>query len=79
MLEETDMRQAQTIGRQVERESHDQAGDPDPAPPAAPIAMPIPTAACPDCDGTGVKKMSTGGHLDAWVIVDCRCQRVAAA
>ncbi len=54
-------------------------GDPDPAPPAAPVALAVPSAPCPSCDGAGVRKMSTGGHLDAWVIVDCRCRRVLAA
>ncbi len=52
---------------------------PDPAPPAAPVALVVPTAPCPDCHGEGWRKVSTGGGLSDWVMVDCRrCQRVAA-
>jgi hypothetical protein len=52
---------------------------PDPDPPAAPVALAIPTAPCPDCQGEGYRRMSTGGGLADWVMVDCRrCQRVAA-
>jgi hypothetical protein len=54
------------------------AGDPDPDPPAAPIAVAVPTAPCPACDGAGVRRMHTGGGLADWVSVDCRCQRAAA-
>ena len=55
------------------------AGAPDPAPPAAPVAMVVPLAPCPDCHGEGWRKVSTGGGLSDWVMVDCRrCQRVAA-
>jgi hypothetical protein len=54
------------------------AGDPDPAPPVAPVALAVPSAPCPDCDGAGHRRMSTGGGLDAWVYAACRCQRAAA-
>ena len=53
-------------------------GDPDPAPPAAPIALPVPTAPCPACNGQGVRRMSTAGGLADWVSVACRCQRAVA-
>jgi hypothetical protein len=51
---------------------------PDPDPPAAPVALVVPPASCPDCHGEGVRRMSLGGGLDAWQSVDCRCQRAAA-
>jgi len=55
------------------------AGDPDPAPPAAPVALAVPSPSCPDCQGEGWRKVSTGGGLSDWVMVDCsRCQQVAA-
>jgi|GEM_PF-2424153 len=55
-------------------------GDPDPETPTpAPIAMAVPATPCPSCHGEGYRRMSTAGHLDAWVIVDCRCRRVLAA
>ena len=54
------------------------AGDPDPAPPAAPVALAVPAAPCPDCQGTGHRRMSTGCGLGDWVYVDCRCRRAAA-
>jgi len=53
-------------------------GDPDPGPPATPAALPVPSAPCPDCHGEGYRRMSTGGGLDDWLMVDCRCQRAAA-
>jgi len=54
-------------------------GDPDPDPdPPVTVAMPGPVGPCPDCDGEGVKRMSTGGRLDDWLMVDCRCRRAAA-
>jgi len=53
--------------------------DPEPDPPATPVAMVVPLAPCPDCHGEGWRKVSTGGGLSDWVMVDCRrCQRVAA-
>jgi len=53
---------------------------PDPDPPVTPVALAIPTAACPSCDGEGVRRVSTGGRLDDWVTVSCRsCRRVMAA
>jgi hypothetical protein len=70
------MRQAQTTGRQVTRET------PDPEPPTpATVALPVPTAPCPSCDGAGVRRMSTGGGLADWVTISCRScrpQRAAA-
>jgi len=50
--------------------------DPDPAP--APVALAVPTGPCPDCQGEGHRRMSTGGGLRDWVYVDCRCRRAAA-
>ncbi len=50
----------------------------DPAPPAAPVALAVPTAPCPDCHGEGHRRMSTGGGLRDWVMVECRCRRAAA-
>ena len=54
------------------------AGDPDPAPPAAPVALAVPSAPCPDCDGAGVRRMQTGGGLNDWQYIDCRCRRAVA-
>ena len=57
-----------------------------PAPEPAPINLcppghwrrrRLPVATCPDCDGEGVRRMSTGGRLDDWLSVDCRCRRAA--
>jgi len=48
------------------------------SPDPAPVALAVPSAPCPACDGAGVRRMSTGGGLDAWVYVDCRCRRAAA-
>jgi hypothetical protein len=52
--------------------------DPDPAPPAAPVAMAVPTAPCPACDGAGVRRLSLGGGLSDWLTVRCRSCRLAA-
>ncbi len=53
-------------------------GDPDPAPPAAPVAMAVPSAPCPSCDGEGWRRVYVGGGLSDWVSVGCFCQRAAA-
>ncbi len=49
-------------------------------PEVAPDIEPTPAAAalCPACRGEGWVKVSTGGHLAAWVAVSCRCTRAAA-
>ena len=68
------MRQEQTTGRQVTREMP----DPDPTPPAAPVAMPIPATHCSSCDGEGWRRVYVGGGLSDWVSVGCFCRRLAA-
>jgi hypothetical protein len=52
-------------------------GDPDPDPPVTPVALAVPNSPCPSCHGEGVRRMSTGGRLDDWLSVDCRCRRAA--
>jgi len=54
--------------------------DPAPDPPAAPVALAVPNSPCPDCDGAGVRRMSTGGRLDSWLTISCRsCRHQRAA
>jgi hypothetical protein len=54
------------------------AGDPDPDP-VIPVALAVPSAPCPDCQGEGVKRVYIGGGLADWQSIDCRCRRVLAA
>ena len=66
--------ETRTVGRR-------ETVDPDPAPPAAPVALPVPAAPCPSCDGAGYRRMHTGARLGDWVTVSCRScrsQRAAA-